>query len=111
MAFSTLCIWVYSLRLCHNWRVSHRALLAEPVLHPKYLLLLRCGASYLSSPRVRCLQILRKQMELCYKREGVNQLVACREIVDRYWESIKDVDFQLADSTRYASGHQDKVKR
>ena len=50
-------------------------------------------------------------MELCYKREGVNHLVNCRDIVDKYWESIKDVDFQLADSTRYASGHQDKVKR
>ena len=50
-------------------------------------------------------------MELCYKSEGVNHLVNCREIVDQYWESIKDVDFQLADSTRYASSHQDKVKR
>ncbi|KAK9844001.1 hypothetical protein WJX81_001642 [Elliptochloris bilobata] len=61
--------------------------------------------------RMEKAKILREKMKLCYLREGVNQLVNCREIVDMYWESIQDVDFQLADSTRFASGHQNQAKK
>ncbi|CAG8435634.1 3707_t:CDS:2 [Ambispora gerdemannii] len=36
-------------------------------------------------------KLLRKQLVLCYKREGVNHFKNCREIAEKYLKSLKEV--------------------
>ena len=44
------------------------------------------------------LQLIREQLILCYKKEGVNQARNCRDLKLRYLEEIKDIGVH-----RYAS--------